>query len=321
MNIIKKDLQHNFFKNIRINLPSYQNFAQTIADILETSINEAYKKIRGESNISLEQIIKLSEYFNEPFVYSPQHSKSVTFNYPNKKQQKDMNAYLNNLLIELVQVHKTRERRITVATDDIPLFHFFKYPELTAFKLFFWSHTSNNDKFCLSSLNNQIKDVTSNLNKLYLEIPSTEIWSKDTINGTLEQIKYMFEAGYIVDKELALLIIEQLRNCLIDINTYAISKKKTIHDEHSFEWYNCDVLGSITYLIDFSGKLTCFNRFNTYNYLKTSDQDFCTETKMWMEELISKSTSFSGQGEKYRNRYLQISLLECDRLKEEIENL
>ncbi|RZJ68990.1 MAG: hypothetical protein EOO47_24330 [Flavobacterium sp.] len=314
------NLQVKYFKQVKLSIPPFQNLAQSVAEVLSITINEAYKKIRGNSQLNLQQIIKLSDYFGVPFIYKPDQLPTVTFDYLSVDQEiPNMLLYLKDLHKNLKQIQKSSKKHITITTDDIPLFHFFKYPELTCFKLFFWSDSAMNTttKFDPSSFDEEIIAIAKQLNEIYLEIPCTEIWAKDTVHGTIEQIRYAFEAGYI-EKDLALLIIEQVRYCLTDMNMYAISSKKTIDPEHSFNWYNCDVLGSISYLVDYNGSLACYNRFNTFNYLKTEDRSYCEQTKNWMQSLIKKSISFSGQGEKHRNKFIYNAFSECDNLLKEI---
>ncbi|WP_199138986.1 hypothetical protein [Pedobacter sp. ASV12] len=314
------DFQVSFFERLRAAIPDYQNLAQSVADALNISMNEAYKKIRGGSALSLQQVVQLSDTFNVPFIYNPNQSSSVTFNFLSVNEDLNMVNYLGDLLANLKLIQQSKTKHITITTDDIPIFHFFKYPELTAFKLFFWANNANNSelKFDGSTLTDEIIALSQELHQLYLEIPSTEIWAKDTVHGTIEQIRYAYDAGYISNKALAEKVVEQVRYCLTDMNMYAISSKKTIDPDHTFNWYNCDVLGSIAYLVDFKESMLCFNRFNTFNYLKTNDQFYCEQTKRWMQGLINKSIAFSGQGEKHRNKYLYESFAACDALIGEI---
>ncbi|WP_421941031.1 helix-turn-helix domain-containing protein [Pedobacter sp.] len=312
--------QIDFFNRIKSVIPDYQNLAQTVAEVLEVSTNEAYKKIRGNSTLNLQQIVKLSDNFGVPFLYKPDQLPTVTFDYLSVDQEiPNMLLYLKDLLKNLQKIHQSKSKHITITTDDIPLFHFFKYPELTCFKLFYWSDSVMNTdtKFDPGIFTEEIINLAKELHQLYLEIPCTEIWAKDTVHGTIEQIRYAHEAGYI-SSPLAEQIIEQVRYCLTDMNMYAIASKKTIDPSHTFTWYNCDVLGSISYLIDFKDNMACYNRFNTFNYLRTEDQPYCLQTRKWMQGLIMKSVSFSGQGEKHRNKFLYHAFTECDNLIAEI---
>lgn len=310
--------QIKFFEAINLALPEYQNLAQSVAGALTISINEAYKKIRGTSNLSLPQLITLSDTFGTPFSYQPSQLPTVNFSYLYiDRETPNMLAYLKDLLQNLKFIQQQKDKHIIITTNDIPIFHFFKYPELTCFKLFFWADNQT-FKFDYSALNEEIIEVARELNQIYLEMPSTEIWAKDAIYGSIDQLRYAFEAGHISDKVLAEKIVEQIRYCLTDMNMYALSAKKTIDPGHSFNWYSCDVLGSLAYLIEFKESMLCYNRFNTFNYLKTDDQFYCIQTKDWMQGLIRKSVAFSGQGEKHRNKFLYTAFAACDKLVEEI---
>jgi len=317
--IFMNNQQVLFFQTIKSALPEYQNLALSVAEELGISTNEAYKKIRGISNLTFQQIIKLADSFEVPFLYNPKQSLSVTFNYLSVNEDLNMVNYLSNLLSNLKAIKTSKKKHLTITTDDIPLFHFFKYPELTSFKLFFWANSANGleTSFNADFLSAEIIEISKELYSIYLEIPSTEIWSKDTIAGTLEQIRYTHEAGHIT-ASFAEQITEQVKYCLTDMNMYATGSKKTIDPTHTFNWYHCDVLGSIAYLVDMNERMACYNRFNTFNYLKTEDQSYCQQTKNWMQGLIRKSTSFSGQGEKHRNKYLYQAYADCENLIKEI---
>src|SRR6478672_6217822 len=138
-------LQLDFFEQLKSAMPPYQNLAQSVSEVLGITTNEAYKKIRGNSLLNLHQIVKLSDSFGVPFIYKPEQLPSVTFDYLSVDQQTpNMLLYLQDLLKNLKQIQNSNTKHITITTDDIPLFHFFKYPELTCFKLFFWSDSAMN---------------------------------------------------------------------------------------------------------------------------------------------------------------------------------
>lgn len=315
--------QADFFDHLKTLSPSYQNTAQHIADILNISTNESYKKIRGKSALSFAQLIQLCDAFKVPFSYDPSGSGYISFKQPNfNSSDFDIKSYLQELLASVTLVGKLNSKHIYVTTDDIPLFHFFKFAELACFKLFFWTDSlkGSRDKFDREYIKDDVVSLAAQINKAYLEIPSTEIWSKDTVHGTIEQVRYAVEAGYLQDTGLAVTILQQLKSCLADINAYAIEGKKTTSEKHSFNWYRCDVLGSISYLVESPGGMTCYNRFNTFGYLKTENPQYCLQTKEWMNQLKRKSVSYSGHGEKERNRYLHVSNREIDELIEQVSS-
>ena len=103
-----------FFQAIKSSLPDYQNLALSIAEELGISTNEAYKKIRGDSNLTFQQIIKLSDCFDVPFLYSPKKSLSVTFSYLSVNEDLDMINYLRNLLDNIKAIKNPKKENLNI---------------------------------------------------------------------------------------------------------------------------------------------------------------------------------------------------------------
>src|SRR4051812_8026364 len=56
-------LQMSLFQHIRSVLPQNLSLADEVAEILDVSIDSAYRRIRGEKQLSFEEIQKLSDHF------------------------------------------------------------------------------------------------------------------------------------------------------------------------------------------------------------------------------------------------------------------
>jgi hypothetical protein len=189
-------------------------------------------------------------------------------------------------------------RKISCATDDIPFFHLFKYPELTAFKLHFWNNriiknreTWHGEAFDLNKANKKDILAAYQLYKIYQAIPCVEIWTKSNLLITIDQIRYAAETHGLKDKKSGRLICEQL-----------------------IDWYFCDLVGSVTYLAETAEKRFCFLRFNTFNNLQSDDEALCEEVDMWLQSLLNDATGFSGHASKHRNTYLQGVVKTCEEL-------
>jgi hypothetical protein len=310
--------QIDFFIKIKDRLPVFENMAQSVADALGISQNEAYKKIRGLSQINISQIETLSNYFKVPFMYSGSKESTVSFFY---SRIESVELYIDSLTSDLLLINGAKEKRITVITDDIPIFYLFKYPELAAFKLILWKNSlaESPEPFFFGAISPELIHKTHELNKHYLQIPTVEIWGKNSVNYTIEQIRYAWEANLLNDRNFIIEIINQLKACFQDISRYAVSGRKSIDENHKFDWYCCDVIGSMTYLAEVNGNSICYNRFSSFNVLKTQDKDYCSLIKNWKDSLIAKSTCFSRQSEKYRNNYLSSGIEKCNGLLKEID--
>lgn len=313
--------QHNFLQQLVSKLPPGQKLADAIGAVIGISKSEAYKKITGKTLLTLPQIQMLCDHFNINFAIHGQQnrSSSVISFAPFHTGKVGVKEYVGSLERFLADIALSKEQKLTCATDDIPLFHLFKYPELSAFKLHFWQMRVIDKapfKLKLSDWGSSIMKPAAHMHELYLQIPSIEVWTKTSLLNTLEQIKYAAEAGIITDKKLGRVICEQLRHAISDIELYAVNRSKQMNKEVLFDWYFYDIIGTITYLAEMDGRLTTYVRFNTFNTIREENGPLCTEVKHWLTSLIQDATGFSGQGSVQRNKYLAKAYEECDAVAE-----
>ncbi|MEO6706829.1 MAG: hypothetical protein ABIN04_13390 [Ginsengibacter sp.] len=319
------NIQTQLFRDLQQKLSQDTLPANEIASLLKISRSEAYNKISGKSQLTLSQLYQVCLKFNLHFEigqkkevnscrvgYTPFHSGNISVS--------DYIILLNQFLENLSTQQVTK---LSCATDDIPFFHLFKYPELAAFKLHFWdsriSKAGVNKPEKIFDFKNVNKKEIRNalkIHKTYLTIPSLEIWTKSYLLITPDQIKYAFESKLIKDAKLGEVICDQLLATLADIETYAIDRSKNKKTGVPFEWYQCDVVGSVTFLADTPEKQYSFLRFNTFNNFQTEDAQLCKEVEMWLLSLLNNSTGFSGHGSRQRNLYLHHARKTIERLKE-----
>ncbi len=314
-------VQANFFKQIVKKKTTGKKLSDELVDLLGISKGEAYKKINTKSLLTITQIKLLCDKFQVRFTIDGKENRSssnINFTpfHTGKVAVKD---YINSLEKYLTNIAASKNRKLSCATDDIPIFHLFQYPELTAFKLHFWQMRIIDQasfKFNMNDYGASVLQPAAKLHDLYKTIPSVEIWTKSSLLNTLDQIRYAAEAKIITDKTVGKLICSQLRSTLADIELYAINRNKSTKGEASFDWYFYDIIGTVTYLAEMDGELGTFIRFNTFNSIQEENGPLCTEVKYWLENLIKDATGFSGHGSVQRNKYLAAAYEQCDEMAE-----
>lgn len=314
--------QVQFLQQLTSRLNANQHLADALTEVLFISKSEAYKKINGKSLLTLPQIQLLCNHFHTSFAIFDEQDKSssaVSFT-PFHTGNIGVKEYINSLSAFLQSVANAKEKKLTCATDDIPIFHLFQYPELTAFKLHFWQMRVIEKapfKFKLNDWSSSLLKSAANMHDLYMQIPSVEVWTKTSLLNTLEQINYAAETGIITDKKLGRIICSQLRDALSNIEVYAVNRKKQPANSNSlFDWYFYDIIGTITYLAEMDGKQASFVRFNTFNTIQEQNGPLCKEISYWLQSLIQDATGFSGQGSVQRNKYLAKAYEQCDAMTE-----
>lgn len=316
-----EQLQVNFFKQLSRKLPVNRKMSDELVELLGISKGEAYKKINTKSLLTIPQIKLLCDKFQVSFTIAGKENRSaanVNFT-PFHTGKITVKDYISSLEKFLDNIAAAGNGKLTCATDDIPIFHLFQYPELTAFKLHFWQMRIIDQapfKFNVNDWGASVLHAAARLHQLYQTIPSVEVWTKTSLLNTLDQIKYAAETKIITDKKTGKLICTQLRSALAEIEMYAINRNKLSKNEVPFDWYFYDIIGTITYLAEMNGELATYIRFNTFNTIQEENGPLSTEVKHWLENLVKDATGFSGQGSVQRNKYLAAAYDQCDAMAE-----
>ncbi|RPI43230.1 MAG: helix-turn-helix domain-containing protein [Bacteroidetes bacterium] len=75
-----QDIQLQIFRRIRDQLPGHVSLVDEVADILGVSNDSAYRRIRGEKALSIQEVSKLAETFRISLDdLTAGHSDTVTF--------------------------------------------------------------------------------------------------------------------------------------------------------------------------------------------------------------------------------------------------
>jgi transcriptional regulator with XRE-family HTH domain len=326
-----QDLQSNFFQKIKDILSPNASFADELADVLGVSKDSVYRRIRNETSLSLEEIIILSEHFKVPFDLSEkQESNAVTFTYKSLENQNDFKTYIQSIITDLSQIIQSDDKMVTYAANDIPIFHHFHFKELTAFKIFYWLKGVINDpdlhgkKFDINLIDPELFELTNKLYQAYSHTPSREIWTQETVNSQIEQVKYYWESGLFQSKEQALLICNQVEASFQRIQHQADLGNKLIEnpsDKQNFWFYYAEIeIGNNTIMVERAESKMLYLSFNTFNKMLTTNINFCNETQKWIDNLIKKSVLISSVSEKLRFQFFDSIYKKLDLVKNDILN-
>jgi BetR domain-containing protein len=312
------DLQQVFFKHIKSILPGHISLVDDVAELLNISNDSAYRRIRGEKPISLEEIKKLCTNYHISLdqIINIDSDSTVFFGKNLDGDNFDCEKYLDYLLLNLKKIAGSKEKMFYYEAKDLPLFYYFQFQELAEFKLFFWMKTAlvcsgyNKVHFEQNELKEMLQKKSIEIIKAYNRIPSTEIWSIDSLNATIRQIEYYTYTGVFKKKETIELLYDQLAQVLEHTKEQADSGEKFLMgqkpqgDLNNFHlYYNEWFLGNNSVLIEADGMQTVYINHAVLNQLITQDKDFCGFTKRTINNILKKSLLISSVGEKERNRF------------------
>ncbi|MFZ1378944.1 MAG: hypothetical protein WAS56_04715, partial [Saprospiraceae bacterium] len=224
------------------------------------------------------------------------------------------------------------EKYVYYTSNEISLFQYFQYPVLAAFKLYIWART-NWGIADLAALHAEIENIKNDskvsfslqkINALYNLFPSTEIWSINILDNTLNQLRWFIDSGELSDPVLIGEITDSLHNLLMQnkINMAISSKSNRQDSQVSIPWkvyYNEMTHTNNTILVTHAAGMITFVTHDNPNFMITTSAEFGTSTKQWMEKLIQKSENICGESEKIRNKYFSILQQKVKQFEQEIK--
>jgi hypothetical protein len=310
------DAQTLFFQQIREKLPPHVVLVDEVEETLAISQDSAYRRIRGEKELSFTELQKLCSRFGVSADQSMHLAASdvVSFRYNTLDHTGfTLIDYLRRSWETLHTLPEKNRAHLYYAAKDIPLFHYFYDEELAAFKMFVWQKTLlgfpefENVKYSLRNVQPEVWAYGRKLLEEYHKIPSTEMWNEETISSLLRQSLFYTEAGLMENGEDALRILDKIEQYLVHLRRQAEAGRKFFQEEGTgapFALYHNEVvLADNTVVVQAGERLVTYITHNGFNYLATANDRFSAVTHRWMQQLMRKSTLISNVSEKERQRF------------------
>ena len=308
--------QQLFFNHIKSKVPLHLSLVDEVAELLNISNDSAYRRIRGEKPIGLDEIQLLCNRYRIS-LDQLLHIQSNTIIFSGNKVDKQsfgFNDWLRDMENNLKTFNMMQNSRMFYFLKDIPVFHYNQFPELCAFKFFFWKRTVMGyselakKQFTGEETDPEALELAKSLIELYVKVPSTEIWNEESVHVSIRQIEFYKQSNIFADKQILKKVYEQLEELLNHIEQQAEIGKKFLYnkpispnaapyDIYMNEW----LLGDNTiYVTAGERQITALN-YNVLNFNTTQDKSFCDHIYKNLQNIISKSTHISLVGEKERS--------------------
>jgi plasmid maintenance system antidote protein VapI len=311
-------LQQFLFQQIKAKIPDNLSFVHEIAELLEISYDSTYRRIRGEKELSLEELYRLSHKFEVSLdaLLGLQTNHVVFRKYSLHAGDFTIKDWLLRIQEDIKRIHQAGNKEIIYAAKDPPLFHYFHFPEIAAFKFFFWEKTifdfpEYEDKlFRLDDVNPEIVEIGNNILRSSIKIPSTEIWNEDTFRILMRQIEYYWVSGFFKKRDDMHNLLDKLEKWIRHIQKQAEMGFKFHYGQpaegvpYSFTMYENEVvLNDNTIFVKIGDQMGTYLTFSVISLLVTKDRSFCLNVEQHMKQLMKKSNLISVSGEKERNRF------------------
>jgi hypothetical protein len=321
-------IQSSFLDQVRKKVPPNVSFVDELAEILNISRDSAYRRMRAETVLSLDEVKKICTHFGVSLdsLLSP-NGQIVSFHLRALDDVEfTFEKYLKSILGNLEMVTGLPDTQVIYHAKDLPIFHYFLYPELAMFKIFFWvnTFTTNSkieaEKYHSNLVPKEMMAIGERIWDKYALIHSTEIIGPEVLNITLRQISFARESG-IIELSLAQTLCDHCVSLLNDIRKQAEqgSKKSDHGTGGKFEVYlNEVVIGDNTIFFKLGDKRVTYITHNNFNILTTSQESFCRLTEKHLENMMNKSIMISNSAAKERSRFFNELLTRVQDVKSKL---
>ncbi|MFL5741678.1 MAG: hypothetical protein ACJ75B_15740 [Flavisolibacter sp.] len=315
------DLQQVFFNTVKNAIPVHLSLVDEVAAVLHLSYDSVYRRIRGEKPITLSELKLLCDHFHISLDQVLQiQSEAVVFHAAGINDgEQEFKSYITGILQQLKYFNSFREKEMMYFCKDLPIWHFYTYPEIAAFKTFCWIKTFQNHPdyqnktFSLAGFPfDDLYRIGQQVLQEYCRMPSVELWNMVSLNSSILQLKYYKDADMFDNEEDFRAVLDSLDKTLDHFQNQAEKGLKFMPGatdlgfQSPFRLYvNEVILGNNTILVEMDGHRQCFINYNVLHYLMTKDQRFNDKAFNNFQNVLTRSTMISGTGEKYRNKFFR----------------
>ena len=324
-------LQINFLSRIKELVHDTNSFTDELASVLQMSTDSVYRRIRGETLLSINEIHDLCTHYNVSFDLFTHNAQNIAFKYDpivGGRGFDGFKTFLNSVLYDLKQIASPKDNQVIYAAIDVPIFHHFNYPELSAFKMFYWMKAVVNvpeledKKFSVEHISTEFADLGKQIFETYCQIPSIEIWTDETINSLIKQIEFYWDTGNFASQEDALTVCEQALNEIETLSKQAeIGNKnlKELNDSSNFVLYHSQIEIGNNCIYTKRGQVEIvYLSMHTFNKIATGNPAFIADTQVWLDNLIKKSNKISGESQIHRYKFFKRASNKLEKLKAKI---
>ena len=315
--------QDFLFQRVKELMPPGASMVDVVSEILHVSTDSAYRRIRGETPMVLDEVAQICRHFNLSLDQLLEITKNAVLFHDVRitQQQLTFQQFLMGIHRQLEGINQHLRKDIIYMSKDLPVFHNFYLRPLTAFRYYFWmkTHLGHPDfeekQFDFSILPPEIEQLSLELTLAYQKIPSTEIWNTESINSAISQIEFSKDSGHFSSAKDIKTIYDALEQTVLHIKEQAEYGCKFMPGENpetkknNFRFFfNRTVLGDNTILATTDLIRTCFINYGHLNYIRTRDEEFCNRLNSDFDSLMRSSTLISQTSERQRNNFFGIVL-------------
>ena len=271
------------FSKVVERIENKHKLAPSVSAILDISLSNAYKRIRGEVKLTAEDLVKLLTTFDielqEYEKYSAHMSRLMATRPAYIDSSSSLNTYLmetSKMLAQVIQLDHT----LYYAARDLPLFHYFISDNLTRFKHLIWLRSADYKKhkgLRMKDISLSVLRESRQLFDHYQRLKTVELWTERTLTNQLYQLETLV-SDMVLTEEEGLLILQDLEALLQELEKGCMERSR--HRMILMPYLNM----SNNALIKTTVQRMVFLSFSGINYVQSSNASLCSDLENWFQQ-------------------------------------
>lgn len=314
-------LQDNFFNALKSKLQPHESLVDAVAAVLEISADSAYRRIRGDKELTFSELLKLSHRYNVSVDYLMNNPPDM-FCFDGKlanPKDFDFELYMSKVVQQTAYLASFKKKEFFYLSKDIPVFHYFHFRHFAAFKYFFWLKTilqvpeMAQVKIDFNAYPDSMFEKGQQSLYYFNQLDTTELWNIETLHSSVRQVDFYYEAGFFQSKDDVWLVYDALEKLMQHIESQAAHGYKFDHADTAktplskFNLYFNQVTILDNSMLAITDNIkTVFLIHSAINYMSTHDVAFCDNMYRHIQTVMKKSTLISSVSEKERTRFFRI---------------
>ncbi len=314
------DVQNRLFDQLRTKIPGDEVLGKIIMDDLNLSRDSAYRRVRGETSLTPEEIKILCMKYDISFdKIMGIEGKSVTFQYsPINKREYTINGYMQGVNFAFTRMAAQRQSKLYLSNLDITVFQLLNFPDLMRLKLLYFakiyvkSPKYEDVLFELGWKGDLEDELLRDTLLKYVKIPSMEVIGIDAGKGLIREIVTFYEAGHIKSKKDVLGLLDQVAQLLGHVDSQMQAGKKFVFgssapaSDANYEIFLTQTyLQDNTFITDTNAYRMLYITHNMINYLYTHDTDYVNHSYRVFQNLVENCSPLHGTSAKRRIPYFE----------------
>lgn len=310
--MITNELNTGLVNAVKEKLPSKDNLANALMDILYIGKEAIYRRLRGEVPFTLAEAAVISRKLGISLdkMIGVSFRDNAVFDMNIVSSDKPFEAYCSILekqvdLFRSVKEDETSE--IGTSSNIIPQTLSLKYNMLSKFRLFKWMYQNENIKckhFEEMEIPQKMVEKQKEYSDLVSHIHSVDyIWDNMIFSHLVNDIQYFCSIHLITDEDKDLLK-EELFLLIDEMEELSARGKSKAGNDVKIYISNINFEATYSYLDTSSTQLSLI-RIYSINSITTQDQEMFRGLKEWIQSLKKFSTLISESGEMQRIQFFK----------------